>query len=75
MLVPCARHQRWHHRPEFALDLFELAYHIVQRALLSHRDAKGVEEDSELVPVSILGVGELNGEAVEEEERFLERVS
>ncbi|TQE06673.1 hypothetical protein C1H46_007739 [Malus baccata] len=41
----------------------------------SRRDAKGVEENVELVPVSVLGVGELNGEAVEEEEGFLERVS
>ncbi|KAM1562974.1 hypothetical protein ACFX13_038304 [Malus domestica] len=53
-----------HHRPEFTLDLLELAYQIVQRAPPSRRDAKGVEEDVELVPISILGVGKLNGEAV-----------
>ncbi|KAM2420066.1 hypothetical protein EV1_026276 [Malus domestica] len=74
-LVPCARHQCQHHRPEFALHLLELAYQIVRRASPSRQDAKRVEEDAKLVPVSILGVGELNGEVVEEEEGFLQRVS
>ncbi|KAM1443577.1 hypothetical protein ACFX2I_039837 [Malus domestica] len=44
--------------------MFELTHQIVRRAPPSRRDAKGVEEDAELVTIFVLGVDELNGEAV-----------